>query len=165
MKVQKKLVKFTVLLYISLLVLVLLPVSAAADEGKSGSLQMKTDRIIKGQNENTDLRQTELERIFPKLFTDETKEAVAEKDLENEKTMKKLEESIFFMDGDKTSTVQNVKEALFSEEYIAAGSAGNQVQEESPSSSSLSKILIVVFAGIGILLFGGLYLAMRSVLD
>ncbi|WP_405100992.1 type VII secretion protein EssA [Oceanobacillus sp. FSL H7-0719] len=164
MKVQKKLVKFTVLLYISLLVLVLLPVSAAADEGKSGSLQMKTDRIIKGQNENTDLRQTELERIFPTLFTDETKDAVAEKDLENEKTMKKLEESIFFMDGDKTSTVQNVKEALFSEEY-AAGSAGNQVQEESPSSSGLSKILIVVFAGIGILLFGGLYLAMRSVLD
>lgn len=164
MKVQKKLVKFTVLLYISLLVLVLLPVSAAADEGKSGSLQMKTDRIIKGQNENTDLRQTELERIFPTLFTDETKEAVAEKNLENEKTMEKLEESIFFMDGDKTSTVQNVKEALFSEEY-AAGSVGNQVQEESPSSSGLSKILIVVFAGIGILLFGGLYLAMRSVLD
>lgn len=165
MKVQKRLAKSIVLFCISLLVLVSLPILAVADEQKSGNMQIKTDRIMKGQNENTDFRETELERVFPTLFTDETKETIVEKDLENERMVEDLGQSIFFIDREVTSTVEDVKDDLFSEEYTAVASSGNHVQEEASSGGGLSNTLMVVFAGMGILLFGGLYVAMRSLLD
>lgn len=165
MKVQKRLAKSIVLLCISLLALVSLPVSAVAEEDKRGNMQIKTDRIMKSQDENTDLRETELEKVFPTLFTEETKETIVEKDFENERAIEELEQSVFFIDSAANSTVEDVKDGLFSEEYTVALSSGNHVQEETSSGSGLSNTLLVVFSGIGILLFGGLYVAMRSLLD
>lgn len=165
MKVQKRLANFIVLLCISLLVLVCLPVSAMANEEKRGNMQIKTDRIIKGQNQDTNLRETELERVFPELFTDETKEKIVNKENKNERTLDELEQSIFSNDRVANSTVEDVKDVLFTEEYTTVASSRNHVQEESSSGNGLSNTLMVVFSGAGLLLFGGLYVAMRSMLD
>jgi type VII secretion protein EssA len=169
MKVQQKQVKskFILLLCISLLVLVFAPVSAMADTEKRGELQFKIDRIIGGQDGETELRETELERLFPTLFTDEVKTRIEDTEHENQETMEELEESLFFADMEANSTVDEVKDSLFAEDYTATqvASAGNQAQEEASSSSTLGNTLLAVFSGLGLLLFGGLYFMMRSMLD
>lgn len=167
MKVRKTLkqAKYFFLYCLSIGVLVFLPMSVVAGEDTRGKLHIKTDRITKGQTENTNLRETELERIFPTLFREETKEEIAEIELEKERKMKELEQSIFFIDKETTTTALDVKDSLFSEEYTAVAASGDQIMEESSSSSVLSNTLMVVFTGIGILLFVGLYAAMRSWFD
>ncbi|GEM_PF-5398848 len=165
MRIQKKLVKTSALLCVSGLILVLMPVSATADKEKDGKLQLKMDRIINSQDEQMDLRETELERTFPTLFTVETNQAIKEKKMENKSTIKELEQTIFSLDIDKTSTVQNVKDHLFSEEYAITASNENQVKEEPSSGGGFSKIMIGLFVGIGTLLFSGLYLAKQFLLD
>lgn len=166
MKVQKmKLAKYFILHCLCLGVLVFIPMSVVANEDTRGNLQIKTDRIMKGQNENTNLRETELEKVFPTLFMEETKEEIAEIELERERKMKGLEQSIFFIDKETATTTQDVRDSLFSEEYTAVAASKDRVTEESSSSSSLSNTLMAVFIGIGILLFVGLYAAMRSLFD
>jgi len=167
MKVQQKQAKSKIilLLCISLLVLVFLPVSAMADTEKRGELQFKIDRIIGGQDNEVELRETELERIFPALFTEDVKTRIEDTELEKQETMEELEESIFFENLEANSTVEDVKDSLFTEEYTAVASGGTQAQEETASNSGLSNTILTVFSCLGILLFGGLYVMMRSMLD
>jgi type VII secretion protein EssA len=167
MKVQQKQAKSKIilLLCISLLILVFLPVSAMADTEKRGELQFKIDRIIGGQDNEVELRETELERIFPALFTEDVKTRIEDTELEKQETMEELEESIFFENLEANSTVEDVKDSLFTEEYTAVASGGTQAQEETTSNSGLSNTILTVFSGLGILLFGGLYVMMRSMLD
>lgn len=164
MKVQvNKQVKLIWLSIICLLILVIGPVSAWADEDNKGSLKFKVDRI-KGQTEQTDLRQTELERLFPTLFTDETKETIEEVKQENEKELNELKETIFFTNVETNQTVEKVKSALFTEEYTVVASHNNH-EEGEDSGTGMSSTMLAVFSGLGLLLFGGLYFAMRAMLD
>ncbi|WP_164216044.1 type VII secretion protein EssA [Virgibacillus sp. YIM 98842] len=167
MKVQKKLAKFkSILLFIaSLLVLVFLPVSAMADTEKRGELQFKVDRIMGGNDEQTELRETELERTFPALFTEDVKAKIEDTERENQESMEELKESIFSANFEANSTVEDVKDSLFTEGYTAVASGGSQAQEETSSNSGLNNILLTVFSGLGLLLFGGLYFMMRSMFD
>lgn len=165
MRVQKKLAKSLLLLIIALLVLGFWSVPAAADEEERGGLRINTDRIIKGQQEPTELRETELERVFPQLFTDETKEVIKEKELENKSELEQLEESIFFHELEGNTAVQDVKDALFAPEYEVAQTGGNQIQEDPSSGSGVSNTLLAVFTGLGAVLLFGLYAAMRNLVD
>ena len=167
MKVQQKQAKpkFILLLCISLLVLVFTPVSAMADNEKRGELQFKIDRIIEGNDEGTELRETGLERTFPTLFTEDVQMRIEATEQENQERREGLEESIFSADLEANSTEDDVKDALFTEDYTVVASGGSQAQEENSSSSSLNNTILAVFSGLGILLFGGLYVMMRSLLD
>lgn len=165
MRVQKKLAKSIILLFIGVLVLGLLAVPAAAEEEGRGGLKINPDRIIKGQNENTDLRETELEKVFPELFTDETKETIEETELQQKSKLEELEQSIFSYELEGNTVVQEVKDDLFTAEYTVAQSGGNHIQEDASSGSGASNTLLAVFTGFGIVLFVGLYAAMRTMLD
>ncbi|GAB3799675.1 type VII secretion protein EssA [Virgibacillus kimchii] len=167
MKVQKKQAKYKIILFLcmSLLILVCLPVSAMADTEKRGELQFKIDRIIGGNDGETELRETELERSFPDLFSDDVGLIIEEREKENQQMMEELEESIFTADLQANSTVEEVKDALFSEDYTAVASGRGEMQEENTASSSFNNTLLTIFSGLGILLFGGLYFMMRSMFD
>jgi type VII secretion protein EssA len=167
MKVQKKQAKNKMILSlcICLLILVCLPVSAMADTEKRGELQFKIDRIIDGSDEGSELRETELERTFPGLFSDDVGLIIEETEKKNQQTMEELEKSIFTVDLEANSTVDEVKDALFSEDYTVVASGKGEVQEEDNTNSSFSNTILTIFSGLGILLFGGLYFMMRSMFD
>lgn len=165
MKVQKKLVKLIIILITSLKVFGFMTIPVLADGENRGGLRINTERIIKGQSENIELRETELERIFPTLFTDETKEMIEKTEQLNKNNLEELEKSIFSQDLDGNTMVEEVKNALFTEEYSVAVSGSNQDEEDASSDGIVSTTILTVFSGLGLLLLVGLYTGMRSLYD
>lgn len=150
----------------SMILLILLPIGVSADTGseKDGSMQMQIDRIIKDKDEKNELRETELERLFPGLFTTETSEEINEKVNAEEDKIEDIEQNLFSEDVEGNVAIQEVKDSLFQSDYESVAASSNNAEEESSSSSS-SNIILMTFAGIAVALCGGLYVLMQRLLD
>ncbi|BAC13269.1 hypothetical protein [Oceanobacillus iheyensis HTE831] len=150
----------------SMILLILLPIGVSADTGseKDGSMQMQIDRIIKDKDEKNELRETELERLFPSLFTTETSEEINEKVNAEEDKIEDIEQNLFSEDVEGNVAIQEVKDSLFQSDYESVAASSGNAEEESTSSSS-SNIILMTFAGIAVALCGGLYVLMQRLLD
>ncbi|MFD1335871.1 type VII secretion protein EssA [Oceanobacillus iheyensis] len=150
----------------SMILLILLPIGVSADTGseKDGSMQMQIDRIIKDKDEKNELRETELERLFPSLFTTETSEEINEKVNAEEDKIEDIEQNLFSEGVEGNVAIQEVKDSLFQSDYESVAASSNNEEEESSSSSS-SNIILMTFAGIAVALCGGLYVLMQRLLD
>ncbi|MEC5425194.1 type VII secretion protein EssA [Virgibacillus sp. C22-A2] len=134
-------------------------------EPKSGSLQLKIDRIIKGESERTQMNQTELEKVFPTLFTEETQVWFTEVKKEQEESLEELERSLFTKEIDSNTTALDIKEALFASDYTSSASSfTNQVSQEDSGSGFGEKVLVTLTA-LALLLCGGLYFMMQKLFD
>ncbi|MCT1576503.1 type VII secretion protein EssA [Oceanobacillus kimchii] len=150
----------------SMILLILLPIGVSAESGsiKDGSLQMQIDRIIKDKDEKNEMRETELERIFPSLFTLETSQEINEKVNAEEDKIEYIEQNLFSEDVEGNVAIQEVKDSLFQSDYESVAASSSNAEEESSSSSS-SNIILMTFAGIAVALCGGLYVLMQRLLD
>lgn len=149
-----------------MILLILLPIGVSAESGsiKDGSLQMQIDRIIKDKDEKNEMRETELERIFPSLFTLETSQEINEKVNAEEDKIEYIEQNLFSEDVEGNVAIQEVKDSLFQSDYESVAASSSNAEEESSSSSS-SNIILMTFAGIAVALCGGLYVLMQRLLD
>lgn len=130
-----------------------------------GSLELKIDRIIKGEERKTINQETELEKVLPNLFTEETKEKLDLVEEEKEKTLEELEESLFRMENVKNVTIQNIKQSLFTDDYTATASSTSNMVEDEENKNGIGNVLLIFFTFIGCLLAGGLYWLLRKSFD
>ncbi|MEN2768992.1 type VII secretion protein EssA [Ornithinibacillus xuwenensis] len=166
MKVQLKLVK-RVLLCSSILLILggnAHLVSAESSSNDRGNLEFKIDRIEKGNETDKEIRETELEKVFPTLFTEEIESNIQAKQIEEEQSLEELEQSLFSMETESYETLEDIKQTLFTEEYSASASTTVQEQEDRKQSGWGTPI-IAVFIGFALLLCGGVYVLMRKLLD
>lgn len=147
--------------------LIYFPIGASAETAPPvpGGLELKIDRIIKGEDKKTINKETELEKVFPNLFAEETKEKINVMEEEKAKTLEELEESLFRMRSDKNLTLQNIKQSLFTENYTAVATSTSNMVEDEENNKVFGDILLIFFAFIGCLLAGGLYILMKKSFD
>lgn len=132
-------------------------VVAKDDAEDSGKMELKIDRIGEDGTQNYQNTETEKEKRFPHLFSEETESAIESKQTEAENMMKELEESLFMMDtGAADNLVQDTKNALFNEDYTAPQTAASDDQEEE-SDDGLGTALYIGFAGLVSVLCVGIY--------
>ncbi len=136
-------------------------VSAKDSPENKGKMYFETDRIREDDLKNqSDHVETEMEKIFPELLQEETKEIITRKQDEQKKSSNTLKESIFKVsEEDATNaTLDDVKETLFTSDYTPPKSSEvNEANEEDPHTESVSKGLLSTIAGLVLLLCGGVY--------
>lgn len=134
-----------------------MPLSALAEdtEQKKGSINWKVDRIIeKDSDKEQNHSETELEKRFPELFKEETSEAISSVQENKQKSLDQLEQDLFATDLPKNTTIEDTKEILFAEDYVAPQVASS----ENPSDNSGGfSIFFMALTGIAVLMSGGIY--------
>ncbi|MFD1850870.1 type VII secretion protein EssA [Oceanobacillus bengalensis] len=166
MKMKGKLKQFSIsVLFIFLLVFSPYQISAETAPTTPGSLELKIDRIIQGEDERTIIQETELEKVFPTLFEEETNEKIDVVEKEKERTLDALEESLFRMESVKNVTLQNIKQSLFSDNYIVTASSTSSEVNDKESNNGIGNVLLLSLTIVGCFLAGGLYLLMRKSFD
>ncbi|WP_153463036.1 type VII secretion protein EssA [Sediminibacillus terrae] len=167
MKVTKKLAKHSLLLAVSLLVLFSIAAPAVVAE-KNGSLEMKIDRIKEEQNNSPSNHETELDKVFPDLFADETATVIEKKETENNQSMEELQEELFAMKKEPGTQLHATRDSLFKENYSLTASATTTAEEPEATSeesdSGLGNTVLMALTGAGLLLSGGLYIMMQKTL-
>lgn len=166
MKMKQKLVK-VILPIISLLVVwgYQTPAVIADSDGK---LEMKIDRITEEKSENTSKKETEIEKIFPMLFAEETATTVEKKKAQQEQSLDELEAVLFTIDAEPNKTLQQTKDALFTTDYATIAATTTKQSEDHSDNKGVSEsdhTLVYVLVGFALLLCGGLYVMMQKMLN
>ncbi|MCK0473457.1 type VII secretion protein EssA [Halalkalibacter sp. APA_J-10(15)] len=166
MKRFQKLVNIMVYMLIASL---FLPAFAVLAEDQSstaerGKLNVDLERIS-GSNREGDQTNTvtELEKVFPELFRDETKEIIDTKQLEQEEWLEGLQQSIFEMESQTDATVARVQESLFTESYTAP-TTENRASEDG-SNGGANNVLLFSIMGFVTMIGGAVFMMMRQVMD
>ncbi|RDW16464.1 type VII secretion protein EssA [Oceanobacillus arenosus] len=164
MKVKLRPVKVLFLLSIILLILVPYQASAEKESSGNGELRMKVDRITQDKDGRKQQMETELDKVFPALFAEETDMRIEEKEMEQEEALENVHQSLFTMEAANTNvTLSNIKQSLFTNEYTITAAQNTQDQEE--KSSRLSNAFLITLIGIAIVLCAGIYMMMQKMLD
>ena len=132
-----------VLLLFSLSIFFIIPTVVTADEdgGGKGKLQIKTDRIIENnREEDADIVESELDKSFPELFQEETKEKIELQQKEMEKATNDLKRDVFHEEMSEMTTLYEVKNELFTENYTSPKVFATEDTDE-PSTNTLSSII------------------------
>lgn len=157
MKVLLKRISLLTFCLIGLLLFTPFLAAAEDDADNNGKMDLKINRIGGDGTQNYQNTETEKEKRFPDLFSEETEAAIESKQTEAEQLMEELEESLFMTDTESADTaVQDTKEALFTDDYTAPQTASNDYQEEE-GNDGLSTALYIGFAGVASVLCAGLY--------
>lgn len=167
MKMKQKLVKVIFTIVISLLVVWEYQTPAVIADSQ-GKLEMKIDRITEEKSENTSKKETEIEKIFPMLFAEETATTVEEKKAQQEQSLDKLEEVLFTINAEPNKTLQQTKDALFTKDYetiAATTTKQTDDQSEDKEASESDNTMLYALAGFALLLCGGLYVMMQKMLN
>ncbi len=135
--------------------------SSTAERGK---LNVDLDRIS-GSNRGGDQTNTvtELEKVFPELFRDETKEVIDTKQLEQEKWLERLQQSIFEMESQTDATVALIQESLFTESYTTPATESRASEERSDEGAN--NVLLFSIMGMITMIGGAVFMMMRQVMD
>lgn len=132
-----------------------LPITAVANEddlGK-GNMEIKTDRIMQGESTEEQNQETELDRVFPELFTSEVKEQLDEQQQLSQRQYAELKDSLFTTHVKETS-IYDMKSELF----VEASDISHEVSQEeidktnTSESGSISTIIfytsVALFVGV-----------------
>ncbi|MGP4040970.1 type VII secretion protein EssA [Gracilibacillus sp. D59] len=153
------------IMFISCLFFLLAPLTASAedkDESK-GKMDWKIDRIIEKNSDSKQSNQeTELEKRFPDLFKEETTEVISSVKKKKQDSIDQLEQDLFATNFEKNTTIEDTKQALFTQDYVAPKPVSSSEQEQESGSSSL---LMTGFAGLACLVCGGMYLMFQRFSD
>lgn len=118
MRIQQKQINY--LLLFSLFILLFHPTSINADSDKGkGKMKIKSDRILKEQSDDY-FGETELDKRFPNLFSEEINHKIHEKQRNDDYTLDTLKKSVLIEDIPERTMLTTVKSALFTEEYTAS---------------------------------------------
>ena len=143
-----------------------LPFHMTAEDSSenSGKMQLKIDRIGKDETQRYKNVETELEKKFPDLFKQETSATIELKQTDAKDSKKKLQQSLFTMEGEADTTLKDTKKNLFNADYTAPKSSTDDVQEEE-GDAGFSKALYIGLIGIVSVLCVGVYTMMRKLSD
>lgn len=154
-------------LVIGLLVAVSQQASAEDTSNRSGKLRLKVDRIGESKHveKQTD-KMTELEKMAPDLFTEETQTAIEEKKKEMHTEMTELEQSLFVITPEIDTTMEDMKSTLFASDYtVPKMTVANGDEPENGSGGIMGNTLFASLVGMVVLLCGGIFAAMRKMVE
>jgi len=163
MKVCQKQIKN--LLLFSLLIFFLVPIQVLANEdgmGK-GKMQMKTDRILQDPKNENNIVETELDKTFPELFEEETREKIETQQTELQAETTRLKNHIFEEKIPETTSLYSIKNELFTDDY-SSQRLGEEDQKHERSNNPISQVLFygslaTFIAVIG----GGVFMLLRNI--
>lgn len=141
--------RFALTIVIILMIGSLLPIGVVADDDQSdkGRIEWQIDRISENRLE-THSQETELERTFPDLFATDTREKIDRVLTEQDESIKTLRESIFTAELNVDSTVEETKEMLFADGYVAPNPSLHASDDTQESGSSFWMITIAAIASL-----------------
>lgn len=148
--------------------LLLIPFSVSAEDGPrdKGKMDWKMDRIIQNEpEEDQGHTETELDKSFPELFTEETRDKIQSVQKERNESREELEDALFTMDLESEDTAKDTKESLFTSDYVAPRSSGNHDDESEDGNSWFNMVVIASLIGLGVIMVGGLYVMFRKMSD
>jgi len=170
MKALVKLYSMAVILIIGLLAFLTLPAYAANDLNHTGDLRLKTDRISQSNEDrqkmdSTDNKETELDKIAPDLFKEQTRDAIRLKKKELANTTKTVEEKLFVSPNNHYVTMKDTEKTLFPINYnVQTATDVNQDNNETPKGSSLmGKKAMASLFGLVLIICGGIFAMMRKI--
>ncbi|MFC4620318.1 type VII secretion protein EssA [Camelliibacillus cellulosilyticus] len=134
---------------------------AFADDPKdNGKLKWKLDRISEyGKNDNQKAGETELEKVFPDLFSAQTKEKIETKQKQDHASLEELGKNVLSMNHEQDTVLKNTMASLFTQDYTAPVISGDE--SSSGGGSGAHPTVIAALATIGSAVVGGLFMAMR----
>ncbi|EIT83772.1 hypothetical protein A374_18821 [Fictibacillus macauensis ZFHKF-1] len=140
----------------------------AIDAKDKGKIDYQTDRIGQDQKSRQDdqnLRETELDKTAPGLFSEQTQEAVKQKQENKEKTEERIKKQAIDQGNPADESKHQLKDSLFTKTVQTNDSAfGNgsqkQTEEEGISFSFLLSVLASVF-----IFIVGVFLIVRKTKD
>ncbi|ULT57353.1 type VII secretion protein EssA [Neobacillus drentensis] len=137
--------------------------SFAADD--TGKMLLKTDRI--GQDStigNENHKETELEKVAPELFKEQTRAAINTKQLESEKATENLEQKLFVQPSKPNTALKDTKNTLFSSNYTVQYAEAS-AQDTKKDGGLISDRIIPALIGLVAACCGGIFVMMRKMLE
>jgi len=157
------------ILIFGLLTFLTLPVYATNDLNHSGELRLKTDRISQSEEDrqkmdSNDNKETELDKIAPDLFKEQTRDAIQSKKKELENTTKTVEKTLFVFPNNHYVTMKDTEKTLFLKNYnVQTATEVNQEINENPEGNSLiGKKTMASLFGVVLIICGGIFAMMRK---
>jgi len=131
----------------------------------NGEMKLKTDRIGQDSMLETEFhKETELEKIAPDLFKEQTRAAIETKQSEAKKAAKNLEKNLFVKPSEPSTALSDTKNSLFSTHYtVQYAEASNQNANE--EGERMSKRMIPALVGFVAACCGGVFVIMRKILE
>jgi len=134
----------------------------------SGKIRLQTDRI--GQDavdrktlDTQDYQETELERLAPDLFKEQTQAALKTKQIELEQSTSDLQQGLFVTPSKSYITLKQTESALFSSDYsVQYNTASAQNELDDQHDGFLNTKTITTFLGMVVIGCGGLLTMMRK---
>ena len=158
MRVWQKQINYLLLFSLSIFFMMPTTIFANEDSSGKGKMQIKIDRILQDDQEQQ-AEITELDKVFPELFSIEIKEKLDEQQQISQQETTALKESLFTEEFQQPS-IYDMKSDLFAEpsDLTHEVSLEDLDEEEAGASSSVSTIIfyttvvMVVTIGIGIVM-------------
>ncbi|PEQ08028.1 type VII secretion protein EssA [Bacillus toyonensis] len=146
-----------------LLLFVALPIRSAADSylGDDGKIKFKVDRIEESDQEKNkeEHKETELDKASIELFSKDIEEEIQKK--KEQKDMEALRDSLFIKQKENNS-VKDMKNSLFSSEYVVRKSADEVASNETMNEKPIGTTIILLFGGGIVLICIGIYTVLRK---
>jgi type VII secretion protein EssA len=141
-------------------------VSAEGNLDHSGEMRIQTDRIgqdmaEREQQDAQSQKETELEKLAPGLFKEQTRATIQDKKKELDSTVKSLEENLFVQPRASNETLEISKQTLFSNDYKVQNA--ESINQTDPVNSS-SKV-VTALVGFVVACCGGVFIMMRKMLE
>ncbi|WHY67409.1 type VII secretion protein EssA [Neobacillus sp. SuZ13] len=169
---MKELVKLFSVITVFIGFLFMFSFQPLADEtlDHSGKIQLQTDRIGQDAIDREKLETqgdqvTELEKLAPGLFKEQTQDALKTKQLELEQSTLDLQQGLFVAPSKPDITLKNTEKVLFSSNYtVQQTPAPTQNEPENQPGDFLNAKTITTFLGMVVLGCGGIFTMMRKTL-
>ncbi|MGC4376900.1 type VII secretion protein EssA [Fictibacillus sp. Mic-4] len=168
MKGLMKLIKFIVLCS-GIFLLCPLQTVLADELEHDGTIHWKSDRISQNESEKKKAesqsnKETELEKIAPDLFSEQTRAAIESKQRKNKQQMESIKHSLFVTPVKKDMVIKNSRKALFTDNYQAPFVAEPQSDEDG-RSRGMSKTVTTILGGVALLICTGIYKMIRTFME
>lgn len=146
------------------------PTKAEETLKHDGKLRFKQERIgEKGSvsgNETSANLETELEKIAPDLFKEQTKEKIKTKQTELIETHEQLEKHLFIQPHEENVVLKETESALFANDYVTPKIASEEQTQTQRSEGGLTSTPIFAsLVGIALVICGGIYAFIRKAFD
>ncbi|EEL23177.1 Hypothetical Membrane Associated Protein [Bacillus cereus Rock1-3] len=121
------------------------------------------DRIEESDQEKNkeEHKETELDKASIELFSKDIEEEIQKKKKKEQKDMEALRDSLFIKQKENNS-VKDMKNSLFSSEYVVRKSADEVASNETMNEKPIGTTIILLFGGGIVLICIGIYTVLRK---
>ncbi|WP_218971569.1 type VII secretion protein EssA [Neobacillus soli] len=143
--------------------------SAEGHLDHSGEIRIEIERIGQDDREreklaSQDQKETELEKIMPDLFKEQTRAAIVMKQNEMTETMDKLQQTLFETPIEADTTTE-IKTALFTNDNMVKYAAVAKQNKQQTDEEGISKKTVAALFGSVLVICAGLLAMMRQMLN